>query len=140
MDDSKADAVIVDVMLVPAKPRTGTPELAEGSYMLSPRRSKAVGLLKLARESCATGRLTPEAQPGVARIGRLAVRRVLRGSALGRRVLQALIDAARARGERELVLHAQRSAIAFYECLGWQRRGPVFVEAGIEHQEMFLAL
>lgn len=88
----------------------------------------------------ATGRLTPEEQPGVARIGRLAVRRVLRGSALGRRVLQALIDAARARGERELVLHAQRSAIAFYAGLGWQRRGPVFVEAGIEHQEMFLTL
>ncbi|MNY66265.1 hypothetical protein D3C86_2036590 [compost metagenome] len=55
-------------------------------------------------------------------------------------MLQALTDAARARGEREVMLHAQSSAIGFYERLGWQRRGEPFEEAGIAHQEMFLPL
>jgi predicted GNAT family N-acyltransferase len=55
-------------------------------------------------------------------------------------VLQALTEAARARGDREVLLHAQRSAIGFYDRLGWQRRGEVFEEAGIPHQEMFLVL
>ena len=48
--------------------------------------------------------------------------------------------AARARGDREVLLHAQSSAIGFYDRLGWQRRGGVFEEAGIPHQEMFQPL
>ena len=88
----------------------------------------------------ATGRLLADVQPGVSHIGRMAVHRVLRGGALGRQVMQTLVDAARARGDRELLLNAQRSAVGFYERLGWTRRGAVFVEAGIEHQEMRLIL
>lgn len=88
----------------------------------------------------ATGRLIPGGTPGVSQIGRLAVNRVLRGGALGKQVLQALVDAARARGDREVMLHAQRSAIGFYDRLGWQRRGEAFEEAGIPHQEMVLPL
>ena len=87
----------------------------------------------------ATGRMVSE-QPGVGRIGRMAVHRVLRGGSLGKQVLQALTDAARARGDHEVMLHAQRSAVGFYERLGYQKRGETFVEAGIEHQEMFLPL
>ena len=88
----------------------------------------------------ATGRLIPTGTPGVSQVGRLAVNRVLRGGSLGSQVLQALTDAARARGDREVMLHAQRSAIAFYDRLGWQRRGEAFEEAGIAHQEMVLPL
>ncbi|MGS5087182.1 YbgC/FadM family acyl-CoA thioesterase [Hydrogenophaga sp. A37] len=87
----------------------------------------------------ATGRMVAE-QPGVGRIGRMAVHRVLRGGSLGRLVLVALTDAARARGDREVMLHAQRSAVGFYERLGYLKRGDAFVEAGIEHQEMFWPL
>ena len=47
----------------------------------------------------ATGRLLPH-EPGVARIGRMAVERSLRGGRLGRDVLHALMDAARARRHR----------------------------------------
>jgi YbgC/YbaW family acyl-CoA thioester hydrolase len=86
-----------------------------------------------------TGRLTTHT-PGVGKIGRMAVIASLRGGAVGRQLLDALVRAARARGDRELVLHAQASAVGFYLRLGWQPRGPAFEEAGIEHQEMVLPL
>ncbi len=83
----------------------------------------------------ATGRLLQQA-PGVGRIGRMAVRRVLRGANLGRDVLQALIRAAAARGDTEVMLHSQRTARGFYERLGFVPRGEPFEEAGIMHIEM----
>ncbi|WP_374351836.1 YbgC/FadM family acyl-CoA thioesterase [Limnohabitans sp.] len=83
----------------------------------------------------ATGRLLQHA-PGVARIGRMAVKKPMRGSDLGRRVLHALMDAARARGDRQVLLHAQCSAEGFYQRAGFAPHGAVFEEAGIAHIEM----
>ncbi len=87
----------------------------------------------------ATGRLLRHA-PGVGRIGRMAVNRGLRGSRLGQRVLQALMDSARARGDHEVTLHAQRSAEGFYARAGYAVRGDPFDEVGIAHVEMFMPL
>ena len=87
----------------------------------------------------ATGRLLQHA-PGVARVGRMAVRKPMRGSDLGRRVLDALMDAARARGDTQMVLHAQCSAEGFYRRSGFAPHGAVFEEAGIAHIEMVRAL
>ncbi|HJV69095.1 YbgC/FadM family acyl-CoA thioesterase [Ideonella sp.] len=87
----------------------------------------------------ATGRLL-EHVPGVAKIGRMAVRRQLRGSRVGRAVLDALMQAARQRGDREVILHAQMSAEPFYRRAGFSQRGPVFEEAGIAHVEMVRSL
>ncbi|MCM2251269.1 MAG: YbgC/FadM family acyl-CoA thioesterase [Ramlibacter sp.] len=87
----------------------------------------------------ATGRLLQE-RPGVARIGRVAVHRVLRGSGVGRQLVQALLSAAAARADREAVLNAQRSAEAFYRGLGFVPRGEPFDEAGIAHIEMIRPL
>jgi predicted GNAT family N-acyltransferase len=86
-------------------------------------------------QAVATGRLLQQ-WPGVARIGRVAVHRVLRGSGIGRQVMQALLAAAIARGDREVMLHAQCSAQNFYLGLGFQPRGEPFEEAGIDHIEM----
>jgi YbgC/YbaW family acyl-CoA thioester hydrolase len=86
-----------------------------------------------------TGRLL-EHVPGVAKIGRMAVRRPLRGSRVGRAVLEALMQAARDQGDREVILHAQMSAEPFYRRAGFHQRGPVFDEAGIAHVEMVRAL
>lgn len=86
-----------------------------------------------------TGRLL-EHVPGVAKIGRMAVRRAVRGGHVGRAVLDALLNAARERGEREALLHAQTSAAAFYLRAGFMPRGPAFEEAGIMHIEMVKAL
>ena len=84
----------------------------------------------------ATGRLLQHA-PGVSRIGRMAVNRVLRGSNVGRDVLRALMQAATKRGDREAMLHAQRNAEGFYARLGFLPRGEPFEEAGIVHIEMY---
>ncbi len=99
----------------------------------------AVAFNRLGRP-VATGRLLPPHAPGVSKIGRMAVARSLRGSRLGRDVLRALMDAARARGDTEVVLHAQHSAMGFYRRQGFEPRGEVFEEAGIPHQEMVKTL
>ena len=83
----------------------------------------------------ATGRLLP-AQQGQGRIGRMAVKRVLRESGLGSQVLQALISAAGQRGDRAVSLHAQRSAEGFYACSGFEPQGDGFEEVGLPHIEM----
>lgn len=90
-------------------------------------------------QAIATGRLL-SFQPGVARVGRMAVKRVLRGSKVGRDLLQALVQAARARGDTDLVLHAQRSAEGFYRRAGFTPRGEPFDEVDIPHIEMFQRL
>jgi len=86
----------------------------------------------------ATGRLLQgnPAEPGVARIGRMAVERVVRGTRLGRDILETLADVARQRGDREVRLHAQCSAQGFYGRLGFSAVGAPFEEAGIAHIEM----
>ncbi len=80
----------------------------------------------------ATGRLLAY-QPQLAKIGRMAVSRVLRGSGLGRDILQALMQAAAQRGDRAVLLHAQRSAEGFYQRQGYAVEGAPFEEAGISH-------
>jgi YbgC/YbaW family acyl-CoA thioester hydrolase len=80
-----------------------------------------------------TGRLVPGTPP---RIGRMAVRRELRRTQVGRRLLEALTAAAAARGEPEVSLHAQVAAQDFYRRAGFVAHGPVFEEAGIAHQAM----
>ncbi|HEV7912572.1 MAG TPA: YbgC/FadM family acyl-CoA thioesterase [Albitalea sp.] len=87
----------------------------------------------------ATGRLLGHG-PGIAKIGRMAVAQAMRGSRVGRSVLDALMQAARERGDREVVLHAQLSAAPFYARAGFSERGAVFDEAGIPHIEMAKAL
>jgi len=83
----------------------------------------------------ATGRWH-EHVPGAAKIGRMAVVRSMRGSGIGRNVLEALMRSAREHGFREAVLHAQISAAPFYSRIGFVQRGPLFDEAGIVHVEM----
>lgn len=83
----------------------------------------------------ATGRLVSHA-PGVGRIGRMAVDRSLRGTGVGRQVLDALVDAARTRGDHAVVLHAQCHAQGFYARAGFEPEGEVYDEAGIDHITM----
>ena len=87
----------------------------------------------------ATGRLLQQS-PGVARLGRMAVIAPMRGSSVGRRVLEALVSAAAARGDHTVVLHAQMSAASFYRHFGFVEHGPHFEEAGIVHVEMVRAI
>ena len=94
----------------------------------------AVAFNRLGRP-LATGRLLQHA-PQVARIGRMASAQTVRSSGVGRAVLDALMQAARERGDHEVMLHAQTAATTFYARAGFTPRGPVFDEAGIAHIEM----
>jgi YbgC/YbaW family acyl-CoA thioester hydrolase len=87
----------------------------------------------------ATGRLlVAGAEHGaqVGQIGRMAAKRVLRGTHLGSTVLDALVRQAKARGDRQVILHAQRSAAAFYAKAGFAEHGEPFEEVGIPHIPM----
>jgi len=83
----------------------------------------------------AAGRLLQQA-PGVGRIGRMAVDRSVRGVQWGRQLLDALVKAARARGDSEVRLHAQRNAEGFYRRAGFSVVGEPYEEAGIAHIAM----
>jgi YbgC/YbaW family acyl-CoA thioester hydrolase len=83
----------------------------------------------------AVGRLLP-AENGSTRIGRMAVKRVLRQCGIGGQVLQALVAAAGQRGDRSVLVHAQRSAEGFYARSGFAAQGDGFEEVGMPHIEM----
>lgn len=78
-----------------------------------------------------TGRLLPDGH-----IGRMAVLRDWRSRGAGTLLLTALMDAARRRGDHEVVLAAQVRAVPFYLAHGFVAEGPVYDEAGIPHRDM----
>ncbi len=82
-----------------------------------------------------TARLLPDG-----RIGRMAVLVEWRRAGVGSALLRALLERARQRGMRSIVLHAQTHAAGFYRRLGFTERGEEFLEAGIPHLEMTLEL
>lgn len=99
-------------------------------------------------QAIGTGRLVPPDEttagdaegdgPGTptARIGRMAVLADWRGRGVGDALLAALLEAAAARGWNRVLLHAQATAIRFYQRHGFLPVGPRFIEAGIEHLTM----
>jgi predicted GNAT family N-acyltransferase len=76
----------------------------------------------------------------VAKVGRMAVLRDMRGRSFGARLLQALLLEARRRGNKEVRLSAQRTAEGFYASHGFVVTGEPFDEVGIPHVEMRLSL
>lgn len=79
----------------------------------------------------ATGRLLPDGH-----IGRMAVLEKWRGRGIGGLMLARLIEHAKQRGERQVVLSAQIHALPFYAAHGFVPHGVEYMEAGIRHQEM----
>jgi predicted GNAT family N-acyltransferase len=79
-------------------------------------------------------------QGHMAKVGRMAVLREARGHGYGARLLQALLEEARKRGDHEVRLSAQRTAERFYATHGFSVVGEPFEEVGIPHIEMRLRL
>lgn len=80
-------------------------------------------------------------QGATGKIGRVCVLQAARGRGIG----AALIHAAVARlqktpGVAKAKLGAQTHAIAFYEALGFTPVGEVYLDAGIDHQDMIRSL
>jgi predicted GNAT family N-acyltransferase len=67
---------------------------------------------------------------------RLAVRTSARRQGIASALLELADAETRAGGARRLVLHAQTYARSLYEAAGYEPRGRVFMEAGIEHIAM----
>lgn len=89
-------------------------------------------------EAVGTARL--HRQGDGAKIGRMAVLKPWRGLGLGRAMLAALLDEARALGVTRITLSAQAAAVGFYAKAGFEAAGPVFDDAGIPHRLMTLTL
>jgi predicted GNAT family N-acyltransferase len=67
---------------------------------------------------------------------RLAVRQSARRRGIATALLNLADEETRAGGARRIVLHAQTYARALYEAAGYEPRGRIFMEAGIEHIAM----
>lgn len=83
------------------------------------------------RDAVGTGRIMPDGK-----IGRMAVLGKYRGKGIGGEILAALVEAARARGQHGVYLHAQSHALVFYQRFGFIAEGVEFQEAGIPHRKM----
>lgn len=82
-------------------------------------------------QTIATGRISPDG-----RIGRMAVLKEYRGQGIGSALLAALLEYARQEHYAGVYLHAQLTAIPFYEKHGFMVNGEQFMDAGIPHRNM----
>lgn len=74
------------------------------------------------------------------KIGRVCVLKSHRGTGLGAALIRAAIDELRAQGMKTAKLGSQTHALGFYERLGFIPHGPEYMDAGIPHRDMTLAL
>lgn len=87
--------------------------------------------------SRAAGTARMIAKVSSAKIGRVAVALPYRGSGLGAKIMQAVMDDARARGFTYAELESQTYAIPFYERFGYIAEGPEYDDgSGIMHRLM----
>ena len=82
-----------------------------------------------------TGRLLRDGH-----IGRMAVLKEWRGLGVGDALMTHLLGLARRSGRTVVVLHAQTHAVGFYARHGFATEGGEFIEEGIPHFVMTLAL
>jgi predicted GNAT family N-acyltransferase len=78
-----------------------------------------------------TVRLLPDGH-----IGRMAVLKPWRKQGVGHALLTRVLDYARARGDRKVMLNAQTTAVEFYRREGFAVIGNEFMDAGIPHLYM----
>ncbi len=83
----------------------------------------------------ATGRILPKNAVQV-KFGRVAVQKEVRGTGLGRVLMEEMEKKTRELGYKEIVLGGQVSAVPFYEKLGYTAFGEMFLDGGIDHRMM----
>lgn len=69
-------------------------------------------------------------------LGRVAVDKNTRGQHLGQKMMEQVHNYLKQKGASSLFCHAQISAKPFYEKLGYQTIGDIFLEGGVKHVMM----
>ncbi len=70
----------------------------------------------------------------------VAVEEMLQGKGIGKRLVLHAENYARQKGAKGIILHARKTAVAFYEKLGYQTIGEEFIEVKLPHKKMFKTL
>lgn len=78
--------------------------------------------------------------PQTVKLRQMAVSSGLQGKGIGRVLMTFAENVARDRGMRRIVMHARKSAVGFYEKLGYNICSEEFQEVTIPHYEMEKAL
>jgi predicted GNAT family N-acyltransferase len=86
-------------------------------------------------KAVAVARLKPDGQ-----IGRMAVLPDYRNNGIGSALLQFILKIIETTSLKQVFLHAQTTAIKFYERQGFISHGDIFHEANIPHREMLKKL
>ncbi len=73
-------------------------------------------------------------------IGRVAVLQQARGTGLGKRLMQHIIQVAKDQQREYVKLSAQTHAIGFYANLGFSQHGDEYLDCGIPHVDMTMNL
>lgn len=73
---------------------------------------------------------------GIVRLRQMAVSNNLQGKGIGRALMIFAENIARDRGFRKLVMHARKTAVGFYERLGYEIASEEFQEVTIPHFSM----
>ena len=76
-------------------------------------------------------------EEGNMKIERMAVIKEFRSQGFGEQILKFIENYAKTHNVKELILHSQWQARKFYAKFGFKERGKIFMDAGIEHIEMF---
>lgn len=72
----------------------------------------------------------------IVQLRQMAVKAGLQGKGIGRVLMQFAENIARDRGNKILMMHARKSAVGFYEKLGYKTEGAEFAELNIPHYNM----
>lgn len=73
-----------------------------------------------------------------AKIERVALLPEFRDRGFGKKILDYAVDYCKRKNVKEIISHAQIRVKGFYEKCGFKSRGETFIDAGIEHIEMYL--
>jgi len=95
--------------------------------------SHALAVSERTGEAIGTGRIQESGH-----IGRIAVLQAWRGKGVGSKLLKQLTQIAQSKGLVKVYLNSQTHALPFYLQHNFVARGPIFMEAGIPHQQMIL--
>ena len=85
-------------------------------------------------EPVASGRIRFLAE--YAKLERIAIRKEYRGKGLGHELVEFMMAVARGKGFQKYKMHAQAHLVDFYAQHGFEKKGELFREAGIDHYLM----